>query len=939
VPPAAPRAGSLDEGQTVSGEAASLHEALRSSEELLRRVLASSGDCIKILDLDGNLLSMTEGGQKLLEIPDLTPYLNTCWPDWWKGDDRFAAAQAVAAARAGGSGRFEAFSPTAGGTPRWWDVVVTPIFGADGKPERLLSVSRDITERVRSAAKIEAERSRLADVFRQSPAFMAVLRGPRHVFELANDQYLALVGRRDVIGKSVGDALPEVRGQGFIELLDGVYATGEPFVGRNLRVALQRQPGGPPEERHVEFVYQPLKEPDGSVSGIFVHGVDLTDRHKAEAAVRESEERFRAAFDQAVVGMALADMKGVVLRVNGAFCRIVGRPPEELIGRDSRHYSHPDDQGHNFDNLRRLEQAQADSAVYEKRYVRPRGGIVWTQVSISPTHGTDGRPSGLIAIIQDITEAKAAADALRESESRFRQLADAMPQIVFTARPDGHVDYFNRQWYEYTGLPEGTVGYENWKQVHTEGGLKRVAAVWNESLRTGQPYEIEYRLRRADGTYRWHLGRAVAVRDPAGNIVRWFGTNTDIHDAKELQEQNERLLDSERAARAEAERTSRMKDEFLATLSHELRTPLNAILGWSQILKSAPGDPEELEEGLAVIERNARAQTQIIEDLLDMSRIISGKVRLDVRPLELAGIVKAAIETVAPAAAAKEVRIQTDVDAFDHPLSGDPNRLQQVFWNQLSNAVTFTPRGGHVQVRVERVDSHLQASVTDTGEGIKPEFLPYVFDRFRQGDASTTRRHGGLGLGLAIVKQLVELHGGGVAVRSAGTGRGSTFTVTLPLTAVRPEPEDDAVPGRPQGGTPLSFGAHACLRLKGIKVLVVDDEADARGLIRRVLEECDAEVTTVATVDEAIAAIGSAPPHVLVSDIGMPGEDGYSLIRRVRALGPGKGGDVPAVALTAYARAEDRVKAVLTGFQMHVAKPVEPAELIAMVASLAGRAG
>jgi CheY-like chemotaxis protein/anti-sigma regulatory factor (Ser/Thr protein kinase) len=346
-----------------------------------------------------------------------------------------------------------------------------------------------------------------------------------------------------------------------------------------------------------------------------------------------------------------------------------------------------------------------------------------------------------------------------------------------------------------------------------------------------------------------------------------------------------------------------------------------------------------LEEGLEVIERNARAQTQIIEDLLDMSRIISGKVRLDVRPLELAAVVKAAIESVTPAAAAKEVRIQTDVDAFDHPVSGDPSRLQQVFWNLLSNAVKFTPRGGHVQVRVERVDSHLRASVTDTGEGIKPEFLPYVFDRFRQADASTTRRHGGLGLGLAIVKQLVELHGGSVAVRSAGTGRGSTFTVTLPLTAVRAEPEADAAPGRPQGGTPLSFGAHACLQLKGIKVLVVDDEADARGLIRRVLEECDAEVTTVATVDEAIAAIGSAPPHVLVSDIGMPGEDGYSLIRRVRALGPGKGGDVPAVALTAYARAEDRVKAVLAGFQMHVAKPVEPAELIAMVASLAGRAG
>ena len=380
-----------------------------------------------------------------------------------------------------------------------------------------------------------------------------------------------------------------------------------------------------------------------------------------------------------------------------------------------------------------------------------------------------------------------------------------------------------------------------------------------------------------------------------------------------------------------------MKDEFLATLSHELRTPLNAILGWSQILREGPLDADDLTQGINVIERNARAQTKIIEDLLDMSRIISGKVRIDVQQIDLAPIVEAAVESIRPAADAKGVRLQTVLDPMARPVSGDPNRLQQVFWNLLSNAVKFTPRDGRVQVVLERVNSHLEVSVTDTGEGIKAEFLPHVFDRFRQADATTTRRHGGLGLGLAIVKQLVELHGGSVRVKSGGAGQGSVFTVVLPLTVIHSAAEPKTERRHPEspGSVPLDLASG--LDLNGVKVLVVDDEPDARALVSRFLKECKAVVQTAGSAEEALAMMQKEIPDVLVSDIGMPDQDGYALIQRVRALGAEHGGHVPALALTAYARAEDRMKAVLAGFQMHVAKPVEGAELLTMIASLAGR--
>ena len=437
------------------------------------------------------------------------------------------------------------------------------------------------------------------------------------------------------------------------------------------------------------------------------------------------------------------------------------------------------------------------------------------------------------------------------------------------------------------------------------------------------------------------------IKDSAGHVIGASKVARDITERKNAEAalkkameeadaaNRERLLllDSEREARSRAERASRMKDEFLATLSHELRTPLNAVLGWAHILRIGKLRGDELMQGLDTIERNARVQAQIIEDLLDMSRIISGKVRLDVEQIDLPAVLNESIDTVRAAAEAKGIRLQAVVDPRAGPISGDADRLQQVFWNLLNNAIKFTPTGGQVQVLLERVNSRIEVSVIDTGEGIAPEFLPYVFDRFQQGDASTTRRHGGLGLGLAIVKQLVELHGGSVRVKSSGIGKGTTFTVHLPLIAVCSEPDKER---RHSLKTPRE-NLLPDVSLANVHVLVVDDEVDARELVKRLLEMAGATVSTAGSASQAIERIDAARPDVLVCDLGMPAQDGFSLIRQLRVLEERQESALPAVALTAYARSEDRVKALRCGFQNHLAKPVKPAELLAVVSSLAGR--
>ncbi len=435
------------------------------------------------------------------------------------------------------------------------------------------------------------------------------------------------------------------------------------------------------------------------------------------------------------------------------------------------------------------------------------------------------------------------------------------------------------------------------------------------------------------GLFFGHADRDVFTERTERIIVAIAAQAAVAIDNARLYDDARRGAEAERAARAEVERVSLMKDEFLATLSHELRTPLNAVLGWAELLLLRATEDPEIRRGLETIARNARAQAQMIEDLLDMNRIVSGKVRLDVQRADLAAIVESAVESVQPSAEVKSIRLRKTLDPLAGPVFGDPHRLQQVVWNLLSNAVKFTPKGGRIDVLLQRVDSHVEITVTDSGTGISPEFLPHVFERFRQADSSTTRKHGGLGLGLSIVKQLVELHGGSVRAESAGDQQGATFTVSLPLRVVR----DGDSREHPTTRTPAIRQAE--ILLAGVKVLVVDDEPDARDLLMHVLVDAQAEVTTAGSAEEGLARVKTERPDVIVSDIGMPDRDGYQFMRAVRALPVADGGRTPAIALTAFARSEDRTRALLAGYQVHLAKPIEPHELVVTIGSLTGRTG
>jgi PAS domain S-box-containing protein len=451
-----------------------------------------------------------------------------------------------------------------------------------------------------------------------------------------------------------------------------------------------------------------------------------------------------------------------------------------------------------------------------------------------------------------------------------------------------------------------------------------------ENLRAGRRIEHYETVRvRKDGR-RIDVSLTISpVRDASGRLT---GASKILRDVTA----RKALMDRERAAREQAERFNASKDEFLATLSHELRTPLNAILGWSQMLRRGDVPAAEVAKGMEVIERNVRLQTQLVDDLLDMSRIVSGQMRLDVQTIMPLPFVQNAVESLRPLAESKGLRLDMLLDPAAGPVSGDPNRLQQVVWNLVANAIKFTPQGGRIQVVLERVNSHIEINVVDTGIGISPELLPRVFDRFIQADSSPTRRHAGLGLGLAIVRHIVGMHGGQVNAKSSGLGQGSTFRVQLPVVVVH-RLGTEAERRHPRSGADTT-GETALTNLGGLRVLVVDDETDARELMRRVLEKHGATVTLARSASEALELFAAQKPDVMVSDIGMPDMDGYELMRNLRARGADGEARIPAIALTAFARSEDRTRAMRVGYLAHVAKPVDSAELIATVASIAGRA-
>ncbi|HKS29128.1 MAG TPA: PAS domain S-box protein [Pyrinomonadaceae bacterium] len=552
-----------------------------------------------------------------------------------------------------------------------------------------------------------------------------------------------------------------------------------------------------------------------------------------------------------------------------------------------------------------------------------------------------GEPEYLSTIARDITELKRTGDALRESELRFRLMFDQAVVGMVQSTAEGVLLKVNPGFCRILGYDEEElIGRNVFDLTHAddrEPDLRHASRAIGGEI-TG--YEMEKRLIRRDGSPVWVNLTATAVRDEAGAQLFGLGIVEDITERKRAEEERERLLYLEQEARATAEAANRMKDEFLATVSHELRTPLTAVVGWSRMLRSGNLDGATAEHALEVILRNAQAQAQIVEDILEVSRIITGKIRLNMQVVDPTPAVSAAIDAVRPAAEAKGIFVEPELDPKAGPVRADPDRLQQIAWNLLSNAVKFTPKGGRVNVRLFDLNGHARLEVRDTGQGIPREFLPHVFERFRQADSSTTRQHGGLGLGLAIVRHLTELHGGSVFVESDGAGKGAIFSVDIPREKMTAEKELLDTRLMPELSVESEKRTVQSLPdLQGARILIVEDELDTRDFLAALLGQCRAEVKTASRVDEALKIFTDWEPQLIVSDLGMPGEDGFSFIRKVRQLEAAKGTRTPAVALSGYTRNEDRALSLASGFERHLPKPVEPFELAEVISRLIKRDG
>jgi PAS domain S-box-containing protein len=641
-------------------------------------------------------------------------------------------------------------------------------------------------------------------------------------------------------------------------------------------------------------------------------------------AYRRVEDLYRRSIEEVKdYAIFMTDPGNLVVSWNLGAERILGYREAEITGKSASLFFTPEDRARG-EHERELATAAAEGRAEDERWhLRRDGSRFWASGVVTPVRGDGGTLLGFTKVMRDMTERR----RLEEERDRFFKLSVDMLCI---AGLDGYLRRVNPAFGHTLGYTEEELlSAPVFDFVHPED--RDATRADYEKLARGEPTtNLENRFRCKDGSYRWVGWSYFPV--PEEGLA--YGVGRDMTERKRIHE----VL----TLRAEElEQANRVKDEFLATLSHELRTPLTAMLGWSRMLRSGQLDEAGRARAVQVIERNAEAQAKLIEDLLDVSRIITGKLRMEVQPVVLAPVVETAVNGLRPAAEAKRLRLDSSLDPAAGPVTGDPARLQQVVTNLLSNAIKFTPEGGRVEVRLERAGGRARIVVSDTGVGISPEALPHVFERFHQADSSNTRAHGGLGLGLAIVRHLVESQGGSVSAQSPGEGLGAVFTVELPLTAApgtqppRGRPELFSEQARSTTNEGGMFGAPGAL--EGVRVLLVEDERDTREFLKTILEGCGAAVTEAASAAEALAALEHARPDVLVSDIGMPGENGYELIKRVRALPAERGGRVPAVALTAYAGPKDRRRALLAGFHTHLAKPVEPDELLAVLASLSAR--
>lgn len=808
------------------------------------------------------------------------------------------------------------------GSIHWLHARARVFYDAEGKPLRMVGVNADISERKQAEEALQQSELRLRRLVDSNimGVFFGNLNG--NILE-ANDAFLQMVGytRQELLtGQIRWDALtPPEHIEQTQQAVEELRATkvSTPFEKEFFRKDGSRI--------WVEIGSAMFDDGEEGLCCV----IDLTKRKQAQEALRQSETRLKQLVESHIIGIIEVNLEQITF-ANDAFLNMVGYTREELLSgqvnwRDITPPEYAQQSQKGFEELL----TSGVCSPFEKEYICKDGSRVPVLIGAVLLTRT---PPHWMCFILDLTERKQAEAALRKSQESLSLALDATRmgswdwdlqtnEIIWTP--------YHEMIFGYEpGTPKRT--YQEWvNRVHPDD-LPIVQAAVETAMVEYRDYKDEYRVLWPDGSVHWVSSFGRFQYDAAGQPTRMLGMLLEISDRKQIEAERADLLIREQVARQQAEAASRMKDEFLAIVSHELRSPLNGILGWSRLLRTRKLDAQKTEQALASIERNAQAQTQLIEDLLDISRIIRGTVRLNLHPTHLIPVIEAALDTVRPTASTKSIQVESHLDPIVSFVSGDPDRLQQIVWNLLSNAVKFTPQGGRVDIRLQQANGYAQIQVIDTGRGINPDFLPRVFERFRQADATTTRTQGGLGLGLAIVRNLVELHGGKIYAESQGEGQGATFTVELPLLPDYSNSSD-------LGNLSLQrqTASDTTLNLSGIKILAVDDEPDAREFLKTALEQYGAIVTTATSAHEAIQLLPTLKPDVLLSDIGMPIEDGYTLMRRVRSLPSEQGGQVPAAALTAYAREDDRLQALAAGFQMHVPKPIEPLQLLTVITRLA----
>jgi PAS domain S-box-containing protein len=827
----------------------------------------------------------------------------------------------------------------------YWTYSCSPIVdaAAGNAVSGVLTILNDCTRQVALVKQAREEREQFAELFQQAPTFMTMLSGPEHRVELVSPGYQRLIGDRQIVGRTIAEALPEIAEQGYVGLLDEVYSSGQPFSAKSAKYKLQNTPDGMASERFLDFVYQPIKDSAGRVKGIFVEGVDVTDHVLAEnrrnALIRLSDD-LRNLESPDEITFKAAQILGETLGASRVGYGTIDPVADTLwVERD---WTAPDteslagtlnlrDFGSFVDGLKLgkfivindvaqdSRTSMATDVLTQRRVgafvsvpIVEQGQLVAVLYIVSPQ--PRNWTADEVAFIKEVAErARTASErlrselALRESEAKFRTIAEAVPQMVWSTLPNGFHDYYNEQWYEFTGVDKGSTNGEKWNDMFHPDDRAHAWEVWKHCLETGENYEIQYRLRHHSGEYRWTLGRALPVRDAAGKIIRWMGTCTDIH--------------SQKLAEVELSEISHRKDEFLAMLAHELRNPLAPIDTAAQLLRISKADEKQVKHASDIISRQVKHMTDLVDDLLDVSRVSRGLVELEKEQIDIKQVVSIAIEQARPLIEARKHSLNLKMGSDDAYVKGDKTRLVQVIANLLNNAAKYTQQGGEIALTVAVQKNKVKISVADNGIGIDTSLLPHVFDLFTQGERTPDRAQGGLGLGLSLVKSITALHGGKVAAESEGTGMGSSFSIILPLL-----PAEEIVHGNAmQSGTMPT-------QASPLRLMIVDDNLDAASSLAALLDAKGHYVTVKETAISALKAARKGEHQAFILDIGLPDMDGYELARCLRANK--STADATIIALTGYGQAHDRVLSKAAGFDHHCVKPINVQQLDSILASV-----